>query len=52
MALLGLMWNDTAVRCRTLLLVPVVAATLVGSWFAVRRRVARTADGELSRLTP
>ncbi|MFH8799102.1 amino acid permease [Streptomyces sp. NPDC017936] len=51
LAVLGLMWNDAEVGRRTLLLVPVVAAALVGGWFAIRRRVTTAADEELSQLT-
>ncbi|MFJ8198126.1 amino acid permease [Streptomyces sp. NPDC096152] len=48
---LGLMWNDTEVGRKTLLLIPLIAALLVAGWFGVRRRVARAADEELSELT-
>jgi L-asparagine permease len=51
LAVLGLMWNDPEVGRKTLLLIPVIAAALVGGWFAIRRRVTRTADEELSQLT-
>ncbi|WP_445527806.1 amino acid permease [Streptomyces cyslabdanicus] len=50
LACLGLMWNDPDVGRKTLLLIPVIAVLLVTGWFAVRRRVARTADRELSDL--
>ncbi|KUM78078.1 amino acid permease [Streptomyces sp. ISL-22] len=51
LAVLGLMWNDPEVGRKTLLLIPVIAAMLVGGWFAIRRRVARQEDRELSELT-
>ncbi|WP_329531174.1 hypothetical protein OG568_10090 [Streptomyces sp. NBC_01450] len=35
----------------TLLLVPVIAALLIGGWFAIRHRVSKTTDQELSELT-
>ncbi|MGW5125874.1 amino acid permease [Streptomyces sp. NPDC004069] len=50
LACLGLMWNDPEVGRKTLLLIPVIAVLLVTGWFAVRRRVGRTADRELSDL--
>lgn len=50
-AVLALMWNDPEVGRRTLLLIPVIAAMLVAGWFGVRRRVARTAERELTDLT-
>ncbi|MFF4501357.1 amino acid permease [Streptomyces sp. NPDC001401] len=50
-AVLGLMWNDPEVGRKTLLLIPVIAAMLVGGWFAVRRRVGRDEDRELADLT-
>lgn len=51
LACLGMMWNDPEVGRRTLLLIPVIAALLVGGWFGIRRRVERTADRELTDLT-
>ncbi|MET7701966.1 hypothetical protein [Streptomyces sp. NPDC005485] len=45
------MGNDPDVGRKTLLLIPVIAALLVGGWFAVRRRVARDEDRELADLT-
>jgi len=51
LAVLGLMGNDPDVGRKTLLLIPVIAALLVGGWFAVRRRVARDEDRELADLT-
>ncbi|MEU2284742.1 amino acid permease [Streptomyces sp. NPDC013178] len=51
LAVLGLVWNDPEVGRKTLLLVPVVAAALVGGWFAIRRRVADAAGRELADLT-
>ncbi|MGC0373407.1 amino acid permease [Streptomyces sp. SAI-229] len=48
-SVLGLMWNDPEVGRKTLLLVPVIAAMLVGGWYGVRRRVARNTGQELSR---
>ncbi|PZT71363.1 L-asparagine permease [Streptomyces sp. SW4] len=48
---LGMMWNDPDVGRKTLLLVPVIAVMLVAGWFGVRRRVGRTADQELTKLT-
>ncbi|MFF0299925.1 amino acid permease [Streptomyces sp. NPDC004562] len=39
LACLGLMADDPEVGRKTLLLVPLIAAALVGGWFAVRRRV-------------
>lgn len=50
-AFLGPMWNDPEVGRKTLLLIPVIAAALVGGWYAVRTRVSRAADQELSQLT-
>ncbi|MFF3846130.1 amino acid permease [Streptomyces sp. NPDC002328] len=50
-AVLVLMWNDPEVGRKTLLLIPLIAAALVGGWFAIRRRVARTAERELTDLT-
>ncbi|PBC59984.1 L-asparagine permease [Streptomyces sp. Tue6028] len=49
-AVLGLMWNDPEVGRKTLLLVPVIGALLVGGWFAVRRRVSQAEDRELGEL--
>lgn len=46
-----MMWNDPEVGRRTLLLIPVIAALLVGGWFGIRRRVERTTDRELTDLT-
>ncbi|GAB2712845.1 amino acid permease [Streptomyces bullii] len=51
LACLGMMWNDPEVGRKTLLLIPLIAAMLVAGWFGIRRRVARTADKELSELT-
>ncbi|MFF1813400.1 amino acid permease [Streptomyces sp. NPDC058251] len=51
LAVLGLMWNDPEVGRKTLLLIPVIGALLVGGWFAIRRRVSRAADQELTALT-
>jgi L-asparagine permease len=51
LACLGMMWNDPEVGRKTLLLIPLIAAMLVAGWFAVRRRVSRTTDQELSQLT-
>ncbi|MCD9876420.1 amino acid permease [Streptomyces guryensis] len=50
-AVLALMWNDPEVGRKTLLLIPVIAALLVGGWFAVRRRVGRVEERELNGLT-
>ncbi|GAA5025143.1 amino acid permease [Streptomyces siamensis] len=49
-AVLGLMWNDPEVGRKTLLLIPVIGALLVGGWFAVRRRVSQAEDRELGEL--
>ncbi|MGI5379614.1 amino acid permease [Streptomyces sp. CA-251387] len=51
LSVLGLMWNDPEVGRKTLLLIPVIAAMLVGGWYAIRRRVARAEDRELAELT-
>ncbi|MFG2549719.1 amino acid permease [Streptomyces sp. NPDC048581] len=51
LACLGMMWNDPEVGRKTLLLIPVIAAMLVGGWYAIRRRVAKTEDRELTELT-
>jgi L-asparagine permease len=51
LACLGMMGNDPEVGRRTLLLIPVIAVLLVAGWFAVRRRVERTTDRELTDLT-
>ncbi|MEU3247610.1 MULTISPECIES: amino acid permease [unclassified Streptomyces] len=51
LSVLALMWDDPEVGRKTLLLIPVIAALLVGGWFAVRRRVERTAEEELSGMT-
>ncbi|MDN0198643.1 amino acid permease [Streptomyces sp. S.PNR 29] len=51
LACLGMMWNDPEVGRSTLLLIPLIAAMLVAGWFGIRRRVARTADQELSQFT-
>ncbi|MFE9021325.1 amino acid permease [Streptomyces sp. NPDC007808] len=51
LACLGMMWNDPEVGRKTLLLIPVIAAMLVGGWYAVRHRVARQEDRELTELT-
>jgi L-asparagine permease len=51
LACLAMMWNDPEVGRKTLLLVPLIAAMLVGGWFGIRRRVARTAGQELSQFT-
>ncbi len=41
LSVLVLMWNDPEVGRKTLLLVPVIAAMLVGGWYGgVRRKVA------------
>ncbi|KQX78599.1 hypothetical protein ASD48_35430 [Streptomyces sp. Root1310] len=50
-AVLGLMGNDPEVGRKTLLLIPVIAAALVGGWYAVRGRVSRAADAELTELS-
>ncbi|MGV9255102.1 amino acid permease [Streptomyces sp. NPDC003697] len=50
LACLGMMADDPDVGRKTLLLLPLIAALLVAGWFGVRRRVARAADQELSRL--
>ncbi len=50
-AVLGLMWNDPEVGRKTLLLIPLIAVLLVGGWFALLRRNARTADQELTDFT-
>ncbi|MET9971507.1 amino acid permease, partial [Streptomyces sp. NPDC006356] len=50
-AVLALMWNDPEVGRKTLLLIPVIAVMLVGGWYAIRRRVAKTEDQELAELT-
>ncbi|MFI1294594.1 amino acid permease [Streptomyces noursei] len=39
-----LMWFDDSVGRQTVLLIPVLAAALVGGWFAVRGRVRRIAE--------
>ncbi|MCZ1019199.1 amino acid permease [Streptomyces albulus] len=39
-----LMWFDDGVGRQTVLLIPVLAAALVGGWFAVRGRVRRIAE--------
>lgn len=49
-AVLGLMWNDPEVGRKTLLFIPVIAALLVGGWFALRRRISKAADQELTEL--
>jgi L-asparagine permease len=51
LSVLALMWNDPEVGRKTLLLIPVIAAMLVGGWYAIRRRVAKAADQELTQLT-
>ncbi|MFC9078510.1 amino acid permease [Streptomyces sp. NPDC057062] len=51
LAVLGLMWNDPDVGRKTLMLVPVIAVMLVGGWFALRRRIAKAADRELTGFT-
>ncbi|WP_093910204.1 amino acid permease [Streptomyces sp. cf386] len=51
LACLGMMWNDPEVGRKTLLLIPVIAAMLVGGWYAIRRRVAKAEDQELTELT-
>lgn len=51
LACLGMMWNDPEVGRKTVLLIPVIAVLLVAGWFAVRRRVDRRTDDELSQLT-
>ncbi|MFJ6122912.1 amino acid permease [Streptomyces sp. NPDC092129] len=51
LAVLGLMWNDPDVGRKTLILVPVIAVMLVGGWFALRRRIAKAADRELTGFT-
>lgn len=51
LAVLGLMWNDPEVGRKTLLLIPVIAALLVGGWFALRRRISQAEDQELGVLT-
>ncbi|AZQ38932.1 amino acid permease [Streptomyces cyaneochromogenes] len=51
LACLGMMWNDPEVGRKTLLLIPVIAAMLVGGWYAIRRRVAKAEDQELAELT-
>ncbi len=45
-----LMWFDDGVGRQTVLLIPVLAAALVGGWYAVRGRVGRiAADRELAQ---
>ncbi|KUL44001.1 amino acid permease [Streptomyces regalis] len=51
LSVLALMWNDPEVGRKTLLLIPVIALMLVGGWFAIRRRVAKAEDRELTELT-
>ncbi|RSN11042.1 L-asparagine permease [Streptomyces sp. WAC 01325] len=51
LACLGMMWNDPEVGRKTLLLIPLIAAMLVTGWYAVRRRVNRAEDQELTELT-
>jgi L-asparagine permease len=51
LAVLGLMGNDPEVGRKTLLLIPVIAVLLIGGWFAIRHRVSKTTDQELSELT-
>ncbi|MFD8508232.1 amino acid permease [Streptomyces sp. NPDC059687] len=51
LAVLGLMWNDPDVGRKTLMLVPVIAVMLVGGWFALRRRIAKAANRELTGFT-
>ncbi|WP_128436828.1 amino acid permease [Streptomyces cyaneus] len=51
LSVLALMWNDPEVGRKTLLLIPVIAAMLVGGWYAIRRRVAKAADQELTQFT-
>ncbi|MGW3493475.1 amino acid permease [Streptomyces sp. NPDC001020] len=51
MAVLGLMWNDPEIGRKTLLLLPVIAALLVGGWFALRRRISKAEDQELAEIT-
>ncbi|MGW6904339.1 amino acid permease [Streptomyces sp. NPDC054940] len=51
LACLGMMWNDPEVGRKTLLLIPLIAAMLVGGWYAIRRRVAKAEDQELTELT-
>jgi L-asparagine permease len=51
LACLGMMANDPEVGRRTLLLIPVIAALLVGGWFGIRRRVDQTTNRELADLT-
>ncbi|WP_374939652.1 amino acid permease [Streptomyces sp. UH6] len=50
-SVLALMWGDPEVGRKTLLLIPVIGAALVAGWFAVRRRVTRAEDAELSALS-
>ncbi|MGP3986066.1 amino acid permease [Streptomyces sp. 3N207] len=46
----ALMWNDPDVGRKTVMLVPLIAAALVGGWFAVRGRVrALAAEDQLKR---
>ncbi|MFI7336514.1 amino acid permease [Streptomyces sp. NPDC050085] len=48
---LGLMWNDEETGRKTLMLIPVVAVLLVAGWFGARRKIARQADAELTKVT-
>ncbi|NBE52885.1 amino acid permease [Streptomyces boluensis] len=41
LSVLALMWQDPEIGRRTLYLIPVIAAALVGGWFVVRKRVAQ-----------
>ncbi|MEV3853613.1 amino acid permease [Streptomyces sp. NPDC050095] len=47
---LGLMWNDEETGRKTLMLIPVVAVLLVAGWFGARRKIARQADAELTKV--
>ncbi|MFJ5673770.1 amino acid permease [Streptomyces sp. NPDC093097] len=40
-----LMWFDNGVGRQTVLMIPILAAALVGGWFVVRSRVRRIAEG-------
>ncbi|MEW1654592.1 amino acid permease [Streptomyces sp. NPDC093707] len=40
-----LMWFDNGVGRQTVLMIPILAAALVGGWFVVRGRVRRIAEG-------